>query len=489
MILRRRSLLLSLAASLAALIALPAAAGTATEAAPVITHPSAPTNDSTPLVGGTGEPGATVDLTVYAGATTETEPVFTGTTTVAADGQWELEASTLAEGQYIAQAEQVDADGNALMSDPHAFEVDLTPPEVTISRPASGSATQEAAFSGTAEAGGSDVTVTVYEGETTTDSPLVEATAPVVEGGWSLTPSEPLAEGTFTAQARQTDAAGNMGTSAPHTFTVDSTPPDVSIEQKPDELTNSTTATFAFVVSEAETTLSCKLDDAPASECDSGIAEYADLLAGAHSFEVTATDAAGNSMTATYAWTVDTTPPSPVSGLVARGRDHAVVLRWTNPLDPDFDHVVVFRRGIVLFTGARSRYTDRLVFNGRWYRYRIVAYDRAGNASAPARAWARPHGRLLRPRDGSTVTTAPRLVWRGVRGATYYNVQLWRHGRKILSAWPHRARLRLHMRWTYNGGRYRLRRGEYRWYVWPGFGSPAAARYGKLLGWSDFRKA
>jgi hypothetical protein len=333
------------------------------------------------------------------------------------------------------------------------------------------------------------VTVTVYEGETTTEPPLLEETAPVVEGGWSLTPSEPLAEGTFTAQARQSDAAGNVGTSAPHTFTVDSTAPDVSIEQKPDELTNSTTATFAFVVTEAETALSCKLDDAPVSECDSGVAEYADLAEGAHTFEVTATDAAGNGRTATYTWTVDTTPTAPVSELVARGRDHAVVLRWTNPLDPDFDHVVVFRRGVVLFTGVRSRYADRLVFNDRTYRYRIVAYDSAGNVSAPARAWARPHGRLLRPRDGRTVTRAPRLLWRAVSGATYYNVQLWRHGRKILSAWPHHAHLRLHMRWTYHGRRYRLRRGEYRWYVWPGFGSPAAARYGKLLGWSDFRKA
>jgi len=33
----------------------------------------------------------------------------------------------------------------------------------------------------------------------------------------------------------------------------------------------------------------------------------------------------------------------------------------------------------------------------------------------------------------------------------------------------------------------KLGRGLYRWYVWPGFGSKAAARYGKLIGTSSFR--
>jgi hypothetical protein len=33
---------------------------------------------------------------------------------------------------------------------------------------------------------------------------------------------------------------------------------------------------------------------------------------------------------------------------------------------------------------------------------------------------------------------------------------------------------------------YRLKAGEYRWFVWPGFGSRAAQRYGRLLVHSSF---
>jgi hypothetical protein len=40
---------------------------------------------------------------------------------------------------------------------------------------------------------------------------------------------------------------------------------------------------------------------------------------------------------------------------------------------------------------------------------------------------------------------------------------------------------------VFQGHRYRLGAGLYRWYVWPGFGSRAQARYGRRLGGSTFR--
>ena len=49
----------------------------------------------------------------------------------------------------------------------------------------------------------------------------------------------------------------------------------------------------------------------------------------------------------------------------------------------------------------------------------------------------------------------PTLVWAPAKGASYYNVQLIRAGRKVLSAWPTRTSFRLRRTWLYKGRRYR----------------------------------
>jgi len=80
-------------------------------------------------------------------------------------------------------------------------------------------------------------------------------------------------------------------------------------------------------------------------------------------------------------------------------------------------------------------------------------------------------------------------MWRAVPRARFYNVQVYRRGRKILSVWPARPRLKLRSRWTYRGRVERLRAGTYAWIVWPAFGTPNAPRYGRMLGQSNFRIA
>jgi hypothetical protein len=74
----------------------------------------------------------------------------------------------------------------------------------------------------------------------------------------------------------------------------------------------------------------------------------------------------------------------------------------------------------------------------------------------------------------------------GTGQAGDYNLQVMRGGRKILSVWVTRPRFQLRRTWVFNGRRYRLRPGVYRWYVWPGFGLFSAGRYGRLLGGSSF---
>jgi hypothetical protein len=84
--------------------------------------------------------------------------------------------------------------------------------------------------------------------------------------------------------------------------------------------------------------------------------------------------------------------------------------------------------------------------------------------------------------DGSVVGAAPRLGWRRVARATYYNVQVWSGQRKVLDTWSDTTSLTV--------GRTTLRRGTvYRWYVWPGLGDRAAARYGSLIGSARFTYA
>ena len=81
----------------------------------------------------------------------------------------------------------------------------------------------------------------------------------------------------------------------------------------------------------------------------------------------------------------------------------------------------------------------------------------------------------------------PTLAWARAKRASYYNVQLIRAGRRVLSAWPARTSFRLRRTWLYKGRRYRLQPGVYRWYVWPGYGRISAARYApRPLGSSSF---
>jgi hypothetical protein len=99
---------------------------------------------------------------------------------------------------------------------------------------------------------------------------------------------------------------------------------------------------------------------------------------------------------------------------------------------------------------------------------------------------ATPSAPLLSPRQSSTVHGSATLRWRAVPKATYYNVQLWLRGKKVLTTWPAGTTYRLPPRGTDLGAGYRLVPGRYLWYVWPGLGSRSQHRYGALIGKSTF---
>ena len=76
-----------------------------------------------------------------------------------------------------------------------------------------------------------------------------------------------------------------------------------------------------------------------------------------------------------------------------------------------------------------------------------------------------------------------------MKGATFYNVQLYRNGRKLLSTWPGAGQAQARGgRGRTAASRYRLEPGLYKWYVWGARGTRARnPSYGKVLGSSTFR--
>ena len=310
-----------------------------------------------------------------------------------------------------------------------------------------------------------------------------------------------LTDGSHTFAVRAT--AVTTGPATNYTWTVDTVPPQTTIVSTPPPTSGSASAPFTFTSSEPDSTFVCRLDDGGISPCASP-QTYAGLGDGSHTFQVQAVDPAGNadSTPASYSWqiqgvgpeTIDHTAPGKVRRLKRTVGYRILKLTWKKPPDADFDHVRVFVSTspkslprTVVYRGKSTKYANKRFKNGLYYRYSVVSYDRADNASRGAQAVVPPSVLLRSPRDGRVVHSPPRLLWSAVAKATFYNVQLYDGSRKVLSAWPNKAKLKLARRWAYAGHSFQLRKGLYHWYVWPAFGPRAKSRYGQLLGQGTFR--
>jgi hypothetical protein len=201
---------------------------------------------------------------------------------------------------------------------------------------------------------------------------------------------------------------------------------------------------------------------------------------------VTCRDYAGNVGSRPFPLRYDATAPDVSSASVTTG-DRVVRLNWPAGADAKLVRTpgTSGSSSAVLYDGSGGGLTDRRVRNGRKYRYVLTLTDQAGNSASRELA-AIPDRHLVAPAKRATVAGPPRLTWTPVRGARYYNVQLFRNGRKILSEWPRQASLQLKSKWRFHGKRYRLKPGEYRWYVWPGEGPRAENRYGRMVGKRSF---
>jgi hypothetical protein len=200
-------------------------------------------------------------------------------------------------------------------------------------------------------------------------------------------------------------------------------------------------------------------------------------------------DKAGNVSTRSFPLRYDSTPPlRPTVRAVPRDRRVKLAIGVAR----DVRRISVVRRpGLdgdkdsTLYRGRPRNVTDRRARNGKRYLYTIVARDQAANGSRTSVS-AVPRVKLIAPPDGATLTAPPLLRWMAKRDADYYNVQLRRDGRKVLSRWPSRPRFQLTGTWHFGGQVRHLSAGTYHWDVWPGFGARSDARYGKRIGGRTF---
>jgi hypothetical protein len=298
-----------------------------------------------------------------------------------------------------------------------------------------------------------------------------------------------IGAGGHVFEVKASDLAGNTDASpASHAWTIETRPPTAAVASGPTAVSASRSATFVFSADEPASFV-CRLDGAGFEPCTSPTS-YNGLGDGTHGFTVRPTDAVGNvGNAASYVWTIDATPPQTTLASGPRsGRTTSATFRFRASEPVTFE----CKLDGAAFAQCRSPKSYARLRKSR-HSFEVRAIDAAGNIDAtPAvHRWtiaAAPRtvkttSALLTPPAGARVKTPPRLVWRPVVRASYYNVQLYRGGIKVLSAWPRRPRLQLRARWTYLGRRRALSPGAYRWYVWPAY---SRNRYGRLLGQSTF---
>lgn len=268
---------------------------------------------------------ATVTVNVYSGTSASGTPALT-LHAGSSGGLWSTSSSTiLADGTYSAQAEQSDGAGNVGRSAVRTFTVDTTKPSPSLAHPASGAFLPSATptFDGSAgsmagDLGALTVTIRSFRGA------LVQTLAATrgAGGAWSAAPASPLADGSYSVQVEQRDAAGNVGQSGARAFTVDSASPALALTLTPSAPDGTsgwyTSMPVVHVVADDANfaALSCKVDSsgspvtATAGSAHSAEGDVPVTGEGSHAVTCTATDRAGNGTSATRSFEVDRTLPA-----------------------------------------------------------------------------------------------------------------------------------------------------------------------------------
>ncbi|MEZ3500634.1 Ig-like domain-containing protein [Pantoea sp. KPR_PJ] len=290
------------------------------------------TNDASPVLSGTAEPGSTV--AVSDGAT------LLGTTTVNADGSWRFTTPGLAEGAHSLTTTVTDVAGNvSAPSTPFDFTIDTTAPAAAsglvvsddagdLQGPLTSGATTDdntPTLSGQAEAGS---VVSVYDGEVLLGTVTADG-----DGNWSLTTSA-LSNGLHSLSVTVTDAAGNVSQATPAinlNVQAGLPPATTSLEATDDSgttlvslvdgaTTQDTTPILSGLAAAGSLVTLYSGDTVLGSVTADASGQWrftpATLAEGTYTVLASFTDAAGNvTDSAPLTLTIDTTPPQAATGI------------------------------------------------------------------------------------------------------------------------------------------------------------------------------
>lgn len=200
----------------------------------------------------------------------------------------------LSQGSHSFIVYSADAAGN-VSSATYSFTVDSIGPDAPIiATSASLTNSLTSTFSFTAEPGSTAVCSINSATYTSCSSPF---TTPV------------LTDGLHTLRVRAIDAAGNIGSIATRTWTLDTVAPAAAVITTHASYFNNSSVTVNFSA-EAGNAVLCRIDEDTATNCVGNTSKtYASLSEGAHTFTVVVTDPAGNASTSSYTFTVDTIAP------------------------------------------------------------------------------------------------------------------------------------------------------------------------------------
>ncbi|MFY0670117.1 MAG: Ig-like domain repeat protein, partial [Alteromonas stellipolaris] len=350
-----------------------AAGNTVTNTGTVVIDTTAPTvaindlttNDTTPeLTGTVNDPNAVVVVTINGNNYTATNN---------GDGTWTLAddaVANLAEGSYTATVTATDTEGN-VGTTTGTVVIDTTAPTVAMNDLTTNDTTPE--LTGTVNDPNAVVVVTIDGNDYTATNNG--------DGTWTLADNAvaTLAEGSYPTSVSVTDAAGNTVTNT-GTVVVDTTAPTVAIN---DLTTNDTTPELTGTVNDTNAVVVVTIDgnDYTATNNGDGTWTLADnavatLAEGSYPTSVTATDAAGNTVTNTGTVVIDATAPTVAINDLA-----------TNDTTPELTGTVNDPNAIVVVTIDGNDYTATNNGDGTWtLADNIVALLAEGNYTATVTA-------------------------------------------------------------------------------------------------------
>jgi uncharacterized protein YfaP (DUF2135 family) len=277
-----------------------------TEAAAVTVISEAPSIDSVSVTPQLVSPGDQLSVSV----TASDDQGVTGVTaagvslTQQTDGSWSgtAEASTT-DGVQSLTIEATDGDGQTA-STSATYEVDASLPVF-----------DSVSLDPTVVAGGESVTVTVFASDTNgVDSVTADGVSLTQQAGdsWTGTISAETAEGIAGVTLVATDSLGNSDSTSA-TYTVDNTPPSVSLSAPAESTSPSVTVSGAVTDANGVSSVVFSVngnDQSVSLASDGTFSTTVSLVEGSNTFELAAVDNAGNSASATAQTTVDMTAPT-----------------------------------------------------------------------------------------------------------------------------------------------------------------------------------